>query len=152
MRISMRVRPGWVSKGLYLCVLVWATHDNHSQNQGSSISRTHTTILVYARTSHYKFGRVWKRFRDHFIITKSRTITNVMASCGSQQIIISTKNLGVPGLFYFNKEPWCPLGQVYPLVSRLVFARISPWLSAFIGMGSHPCLSDPRGLHLGVLV
>ena len=61
--ISMRVRPGWIALGLHLCVLVWAIP--HSQNQDIEWIvylpfRTHTTILVYARSSHYKFDSVWK--------------------------------------------------------------------------------------------
>ena len=87
--------PSWRDKGLHLCVLVWAIHDNHSRNQ-KFISYL-TTILVTVQTPRYKFGRVWKHFAKVSRPTKSRTITNVMVSCGSHQIIISTKSPGVLG-------------------------------------------------------
>src|SRR5437879_5673665 len=69
----------------------------HSQNQDFVIfltrisTRTHTTILVYIRTSHYKFVYVWKLPRlllHQIIVHRQRTLT-------TWKPFISTKNLGI---------------------------------------------------------
>jgi len=97
LRISMRVGPGWMAIGLHLCVLVWAIP--HSQNQDIEWIVylpfcTHTTILVYARSSHYKFDGVWKLTR------RSRTPHRI--------IVHNQRTLQDMAEPYFNKEPWCP--------------------------------------------
>ena len=127
---SSRFQPtcifrAYLPYGLHPGVLVWAIHDNHSQNQGSSISRTHTTILVHARTSHCKFGRIWKRFRDHLIITKLRTITNVMDKDWK------------PTDHYFNKEPWCPQGYRDCIYAYQYEGTASMCISISLGKGLH---------------
>ena len=84
-----------MTEGLHFSVLVWATRF-HSQDQESSLFCTHTTILVHARTSHYKFDGVWKLTRRSRYHTESSFITNGPIRHG--RTIISTKNFGVLGL------------------------------------------------------
>src|SRR5438067_5355232 len=55
------------------------------------VHRTHTTILVYVRTSHYKFVYVWKLPRPllhQIIVHRQQTLM-------TWKPFISTKNLGV---------------------------------------------------------
>src|SRR5687767_9944350 len=75
---------------VFLLLIAWIL-PSHSQNQGSSISRTHTTILGYASTLHYKFNCVWK-------LTQSLRDPPNRSSLPTAPFDMET--------LYFNDVPW----------------------------------------------
>ena len=74
--------PRFFLKSIYLFGLSFVSGSSiiHSQTQEGIIYyfRTHTTILVYVRTSHYKFVYVWKLSRPllhQIIVHRQQTLT-----------------------------------------------------------------------------
>jgi hypothetical protein len=90
--------------------------------------RTHTTILVHARTLHYKFDYVWKLPRPllhQIIVHRQRTLT-------TWKPFISTKNLGV-------------LGTASVRISKAIVTSGGPGTASMcISIRPYPQISDVR--------
>jgi hypothetical protein len=97
LRISMRVGPSGEGVGIALvCISMGDTWQPLSIPGIVYIPHLppYWSMSEPRATSLVVFGSIYAKVSRP---TKSRTITNVLVSCGSHQIIISTKSLGVLG-------------------------------------------------------